>query len=114
MSDFYYFINQLLVHNRCKCWLSLRLLSNTDCSDVCKGPEGEENTRNGLGHGPFHNDGQFLCSVLGLVYLAKVDTAAFSTDPYFGWPPVLAIQIAWGRVLRHQWSWEGQAEGRKQ
>ena len=67
-------------------------------------------------HGPFfHHDGLFLCSVLWLGYLAEVDTAAFSTDPYFGWPPLhclVAIQVVWDRVWRHQWSWEGQGERR--
>lgn len=53
-------------------------------------------------------DGLFLCSVLWLVYLAEVDTAAFSTDPYFGRPPLhrlVTVQVARDRVRQHQWSW---------
>lgn len=56
---------------------------------------------------PLHHDGLFLCSVLWLGYLAEVDTAAFSTDPYFGRPPLhclVTIQVVWYRVWRHQWS----------
>lgn len=71
-----------------------------------------ENT-DGLGHGPFHHDGLFLSSVLWLGYLAEVDTAAFSTDPCFGWPPLhclAAIQVVWVRVRRHHRSWEGQGK----
>lgn len=46
--------------------------------------------------GFLHHDGLFLCSVLWLGYLAEVDTAAFSTDPYFGRPPLhrlVTIQV---------------------
>lgn len=70
-------------------------------------------SRHWLTERPFHHDGLFLCSVLWLGYLAEVDTAAFSTDPYFGWPPLhclAAIQVVWDRVWRHQWSWEGEGE----
>ena len=74
----------------------------------------KQNT-DGLVHGPLHHERQFLCSVLWLGYLAEVDTAAFSTDPYFGWPPLhrlIAIQVVWDGVQRHQGSWEEQGEGR--
>lgn len=69
-----------------------------------------------LSHGSLHH-GLFLCSVLGIGYLAEVDTAAFSTDPYFGWPPIhclVAIQIVWDGVLRHQWSWDAKEERKRQ
>lgn len=66
-----------------------------------------------VGHGPFHHDGLFLFSALRLGYLAEVHTAAFSTDPYFGRPPLhclVAIQVVWVRIWRYQWSWEAQGE----
>lgn len=70
----------------------------------------------GLDHEPFHHNGLFLCSVLWLVYLAEVHIAAFSTDPYFGRPPLhcLVAQVVWEGVRRHQWSWEGQEKGKRQ
>lgn len=77
--------------------------------NVFESSKDEERNMKELGYGLFHHDGLHLCSVLLLGYLAEVHTAAFSTDPCFGWPPLhclVAIQIVWERVLRHQWSWK--------